>query len=104
MAEHRKLAFTSSSTTAELFGLHLAADPLADYTEAQWAIILCNSRATLLRLKKPQERGPLLQQLARKLRNLKGEGRDTSPHRVPSHVGLEENKRANSLDEATHWG
>lgn len=59
VAEQRKLASTSSPTTAELLGLHLTADPLADHTEEQWAIILRNSRATLLRLTEaPRTRDP----------------------------------------------
>lgn len=101
-AVQRKLTFASSSTTAELVGLHLAADVLGEHAETTQAVVLCDSRAALLRLQSSQKNGPLVQQLAKKLRDLQREGRSISLHWVPAHVGLKGNEQADALAKAAH--
>ncbi|XP_077553286.1 uncharacterized protein LOC144168080 [Haemaphysalis longicornis] len=98
----RRLSFASSSTTAELVGLHLAADALTKRRDINQAVILCDSRAALLRLQNPNKHGPLVRQLAKKLRDLHTEGRRVSLHWVPAHVGLAGNELADTLAKAAH--
>ncbi|XP_077552119.1 uncharacterized protein LOC144166485 [Haemaphysalis longicornis] len=98
----RRLSFASSSTKAELVGLHLAADALTERRDIIHAVILCDSRAALLRLQNPHKHGPLVRQLAKKLRDLHSEGRRVSLHWVPAHVGLAGNELADTLAKAAH--
>ncbi|XP_077550592.1 uncharacterized protein LOC144163714 [Haemaphysalis longicornis] len=100
----RRLNFASSSTTAELVGLHLAADALAGRPDIKQAVLLCDSRAALQRLQKPSKHGPLVQRLAKKLRDLQQGDRRISLHWVPAHVRLEGNECADSLAKAAHSG
>ncbi|KAH9384908.1 hypothetical protein HPB48_026938 [Haemaphysalis longicornis] len=98
----RRLSFASSSRTAELVGLHLAADALTERRDIIQAVILCDSRAALLRLQNPHKHEPLVRQPGKKLRDLHSEGRRVSLHWVPAHVGLAGNKLAGSLAKAAH--
>lgn len=103
LARACKLSFASSSTTAELAGLHLAADSLLQQEEGREpAVILCDSKAALSRLQRPAKSGPLVANICRKFEQLKQGGRDVCLQWVPSHVGLRGNELADDQAKAAH--
>lgn len=63
-----ELPFPASSTTAELAGLHLAADVLAEDPPAESVAVLCNSRAALYTLANHSRAGLTANLLASKFR------------------------------------
>ncbi|XP_072145070.1 uncharacterized protein [Dermacentor andersoni] len=67
-----RLYYRASSTTAELAGLHLAADILEESPHITSAAILCDSRSALQQLLLDERAPPLAQRLAVRLHVLQG--------------------------------
>ncbi|XP_037507057.1 uncharacterized protein LOC119383121 [Rhipicephalus sanguineus] len=97
-----RLPFPASSTAAELAGLHLAADLLAEDIPAVPIAVLCDSKAALQTLANHRRAGLTGNLLATKFRALAASGASVSFHWLPSHVGIAGNEEADRLAKAAH--
>ncbi|XP_037515483.1 uncharacterized protein LOC119391904 [Rhipicephalus sanguineus] len=97
-----RLPFPASSTAAELAGLHLAADLLAEDIPAEPVAVLCDSRAALQILVNRRRAGMTASLLTTKFRALTDAGLSVSFHWLPSHVGIAGNEEADTLAKAAH--
>nr|XP_037287166.1 uncharacterized protein LOC119180127 [Rhipicephalus microplus] len=97
-----QLPFPASSTAAELAGLHLAADLLAEDPPAEPVAVVCDSRAALQTLSNHRRGGLNGSLLASKFRALTTSGTSVSFHWLPSHVGIAGNEEADTLAKAAH--
>ncbi|XP_049270066.1 uncharacterized protein LOC125757867 [Rhipicephalus sanguineus] len=97
-----KLPFPASSTAAELTGLHLAADLLAEDIPSEPVAVLCDSKAALQILANHRDTGLTGSLLAAKYRALAASGASVSFHWLPSHVGIAGNEEADALAKAAH--
>ncbi|XP_065311909.2 uncharacterized protein [Dermacentor albipictus] len=96
-----RLSYRASSTTAELAGLHLAADILEESPHITSAAILCDSRAALQQLLLDERGPPLAQRLACRLHALQPSC-DLRLQWIPSHVGVAGNETADQLARRAH--
>ncbi|XP_072145145.1 uncharacterized protein [Dermacentor andersoni] len=96
-----RLSYRASSTTAELAGLHLAADILEESPHITSAAILCDSRAALQQLLLDERGPPLAQRLACRLHALQSSC-DLRLQWIPSHVGVAGNETADQLARRAH--
>ncbi|XP_070392586.1 uncharacterized protein [Dermacentor albipictus] len=87
----------ASSTAAELAGLHLAVDLLAEALPATPAAIFCESKATLLCLQNPDRDSLGIALLSSRLTTLQDAGCSLSLHWLPAHVGIPANEEADTL-------
>ncbi|XP_037520770.1 uncharacterized protein LOC119397417 [Rhipicephalus sanguineus] len=99
-----RLPFHSSSTAAELAGLHLAADHLATNLPELPVAIITDSRPTLQALLQPDQAGVTVALLHAKLTALRASGVHLSLHWLPSHVGIAGNEEADAAARAAHHG
>ncbi|XP_075735269.1 uncharacterized protein LOC119170629 [Rhipicephalus microplus] len=97
-----KLPFPASSTAAELAGLHLAVDLLAEDIPLEPAAVLCDSKAALQTLANSRRAGLTACLLTAKVRALTDAGVSVSFHWLPSHVGIAGNEKADTLSKAAH--
>nr|XP_050030530.1 uncharacterized protein LOC126526717 [Dermacentor andersoni] len=96
-----RLYYRASSTTAELAGLHLAADFLEESPHISSAAILCDSRSALQQLLLDERAPPLAQRLAVRLHALQGRC-NLRLQWIPSHVGVAGNETADQLARRAH--
>ncbi|XP_072144402.1 uncharacterized protein [Dermacentor andersoni] len=97
-----RLPCRASSTTAELVGIHLAADVLEQSPHISRAAILTDSRPALQQLLL-EERAPLLaHRVACRLHALQQRGFDLRLQWVPSHVGVTGNEAVDKLARRAH--
>ncbi|XP_070395507.1 uncharacterized protein [Dermacentor albipictus] len=96
-----RLYYRASSTTAELAGLHLAADILEESPHITSAAILCDSRSALQQLLLDEHAPPLAQRLAVRLHALQGRC-NLRLQWIPSHVGVAGNETADRLARRAH--
>nr|XP_037289671.1 uncharacterized protein LOC119183742 [Rhipicephalus microplus] len=87
-----RLPFAASSTAAELAGLHLAVDLLAEDIPLEPAAVLCDSKAALQTLANSRPAGLTACLLAAKVRAITDAGVSVSFHWLPSHVGIAGNE------------
>ncbi|XP_037505979.1 uncharacterized protein LOC119382352 [Rhipicephalus sanguineus] len=97
-----RLPFPASSTAAELAGLHLAADLLAEDIPSEPVAVLCDGKAALQILANHRDTGLTGSLLAAKYRALAASGASVSFHWLPSHVGIAGNEEADALAKAAH--
>lgn len=97
-----RLHFPSSSQTAEIAALNLAATLLLESPEIKNAAILTDSRAALQALAKPSKGPRLLQVCARNFQRLAESGCDTVLQWIPSHCGIGGNELADELARSAH--
>lgn len=102
-----RLPFPASSTTAELAGLHLAADLLLEHAgRGGKALVLTDSRPALLRLKAADQphssAGHVELALAAKLQAVASGGCKVRLHWLPAHVGIPGNEAADALAKDAH--
>ncbi|XP_070384815.1 uncharacterized protein [Dermacentor albipictus] len=95
------LYYRASSTTAELAGLHLAADILEESPHITSAAILCDSRSALQQLLLDERAPPLAQRLAVRLHALQGRC-NLRLQWIPTHVGVAGNETADQLARRAH--
>nr|XP_037286144.1 uncharacterized protein LOC119179175 [Rhipicephalus microplus] len=97
-----RLWYCASSTTAELFGLLLAADLLRKSPAIKSAAIFCDSKPAPSKLSR-EERGPLLaQRVAHSLLTLQKRGCDLVLQWLPSRVSIAGNEAADELAKRAH--
>nr|XP_037284109.1 uncharacterized protein LOC119176867 [Rhipicephalus microplus] len=99
---HCRLPFPASSMAAELAGLHLAVDLLAEDIHLEPAAVLCDSKAALQTLANSRRAGLTACLLRAKVRALTDAGVSVSFHWLPSHVGIAGNEKAVTLAKAAH--
>ncbi|XP_070378055.1 uncharacterized protein [Dermacentor albipictus] len=97
-----RLPFAASSTAAELAGLHLAADLLAEHLPQQPVAVVCDSKPALQALVNPRRAGLTVVLLLAKLTALATAGLPVSFHWLPSHVGVAGNEEADTYAKAAH--
>ncbi|XP_037521857.1 uncharacterized protein LOC119399114 [Rhipicephalus sanguineus] len=97
-----RLPFKASSTAAELAGLHLAADLLAEDPPQTTVAVLCDSRPALQILADLQPQGLTAAILKSKFAALDSAGIPISFHWLPSHVGIAGNEEADALAREAH--
>ncbi|XP_077541318.1 uncharacterized protein LOC144153571 [Haemaphysalis longicornis] len=100
-------AFPASSTTAELAGLHLAADLLLERAgQDSEALVLTDSRPALLRLREADQPssscGYVETSLAAKLHAVASGGCHVQLQWLPSHMGMPGNEEADALAKGAH--
>ncbi|XP_075732420.1 uncharacterized protein LOC119185098 [Rhipicephalus microplus] len=88
-----RLPFPASSTAAELAGLHLAEDLLAEDIPLEPAAVLCDSKAALQTLANSRRAGLTACLLRAKVRTLTDTGVSVSFHWLPSHVAIAGNEK-----------
>ncbi|XP_075732616.1 uncharacterized protein LOC142775159 [Rhipicephalus microplus] len=97
-----RLPFPASSTAAELAGLHLAVDLLAEDIPLEPATVLCDSKAALQTLANSRRARLTACLLTAKVRALTDAGASVSFYWLPSHVGITGNEKADTLAKAAH--
>nr|XP_037270233.1 uncharacterized protein LOC119161824 [Rhipicephalus microplus] len=97
-----RLPFPASSTAAELAGLHLAVDLLAEDIPLEPAAVLCDSKAAVQTLANSRRAGLTACLLTAKVRALTDAGVSVAFHWLPSHVGIAGNEKADTLAKAAH--
>ncbi|XP_075535066.1 uncharacterized protein LOC142570580 [Dermacentor variabilis] len=97
-----RLPFRVSSTAAELAGLHLAADLLAEDPPTKPVAMLSDSRPALQALSDHHRHGVNETLLRAKISALSAVGVAISFHWLPSHVGIAGNEEADVLAKAAH--
>ncbi|XP_070382492.1 uncharacterized protein [Dermacentor albipictus] len=104
LACHRqcRLPFAASSTAAELAGLHLAADLLAEHLPQQPVAVVCDSKPALQALVNPRRAGLTVVLLLAKLTALATAGIPISFHWLASHVGVAGNEEADTYAKAAN--
>lgn len=103
MAKQCGLPFPASTTTAEIAGLHLAADLAADLRPPR-VTIFCDSKAALQHLQQPHKHAPTVAALHAKLTHLASGGCEVCVQWVPTRVGIAGNEAADRLAKAAHSG
>ncbi|XP_037503740.1 uncharacterized protein LOC119378788 [Rhipicephalus sanguineus] len=93
---------TAAFSGAELAGLHLAADLLAEDIPSEPVTVLCDSKAALQILANHRDTGLTGSLVAAKYRALAASGASVSFHWLPSHVGIAGNEEADALAKAAH--
>ncbi|XP_077544529.1 uncharacterized protein LOC144157036 [Haemaphysalis longicornis] len=102
-----RLPFPASSTTAELAGLHLAADLLLERAGPDCkALVLTDSRPALLRLQSADQPGSssghVEQSLVAKLHAVASRGCTVQLHWLPAHIGIPGNEAADAQAKGAH--
>lgn len=97
-----RIPFAASSTAAELAGLHLAADVLAEDPPRQPVAVLCDSKPALQSLINHRRSGLTGALLSSKFSALAAAGVTISFHWLPSHVGIAGNEEADTLAKTAH--
>ncbi|XP_077560896.1 uncharacterized protein LOC144175746 [Haemaphysalis longicornis] len=102
-----RLPFPASSTTAELAGLHLAADLLLERAgQDSEALVLTDSRPALLQLREADQPssscGYVETSLAAKLHAVASGGCHIQLQWLPSHMGIPGNEEADALAKGAH--
>nr|XP_050041161.1 uncharacterized protein LOC126538348 [Dermacentor andersoni] len=97
-----RLPFAASSTAAELAGLHLAADLLAEHLPQQPVAVVCDSKPVLQALANLRRAGLTVVLLLAKLTALTTAGIPISFLWLPSHVGVAGNEEADTYAKAAH--
>lgn len=92
----------ASSTAAEVAGLHLAVDLLSEELPGVPAAILCDSKAALLGLQRPESASLGVALLSTRLTALQDAGHPVSLHWIPAHVGIPGNEAADTLAKDAH--
>ncbi|XP_075535232.1 uncharacterized protein LOC142570786 [Dermacentor variabilis] len=98
----QRVGSSASSTAAELAGLHLAADLLAEHLPQQPVAVVCETKPALQALVKPRRAGLAVVLLLAKLTALATAGIPISFHWLPSHVGVAGNEEADTYAKAAH--
>ncbi|XP_070384135.1 uncharacterized protein [Dermacentor albipictus] len=97
-----RLSGHASSTAAELAGLHLAVDLLAEELPATPAAIFCDSKAALLCLQNPKRASLGVALLSSRLTAFQDAECSLSLHWLPAHVGIPGNEEADTLAKSAH--
>ncbi|XP_054920212.1 uncharacterized protein [Dermacentor andersoni] len=92
----------ASSTAAELAGLHLAVDLLAEELPATPAAIFCDSKAAMFCLQNPDRASFGVALLSSRLTALQDAGCSVSLRWLPAHVGIPGNEEAYTLAKSAH--
>ncbi|XP_075540141.1 uncharacterized protein LOC142575064 [Dermacentor variabilis] len=87
----------ATSTAAEVAGLHLAVDVLAQELPATPVTIYCDSKAALLSLQRPERASIRVGLLSNRLMALQEAGCSVSLRWLPAHVGIPGNEEADAL-------
>ncbi|XP_037558398.1 uncharacterized protein LOC119435745 [Dermacentor silvarum] len=102
VARQCRLSYRASSTTAELVGLHLAADILEESPFLNRAAIRCDPRSALRHFLLDERAPPLAQRVPCRLHTLQQQGSDLRLQWIPSHVGISGNESADDLARRAH--
>ncbi|XP_075543795.1 uncharacterized protein LOC142578279 [Dermacentor variabilis] len=92
----------ATSTAAEVAGLHLAVDLLAEELPATPVTIYCDSKAALLSLQRPERATFGVALLLTRLMALQKASCSVSLHWLPAHVGIPGNEEADALAKRAH--
>ncbi|XP_072142920.1 uncharacterized protein [Dermacentor andersoni] len=92
----------ATSTAAEVAGLHLAVDLLAEELPVTPVTIYCDSKAALLSLQRPERASLGVSLLSTRLMALQEAGCSVSLHWLPAHVGIPGNEEADALAKRAH--
>nr|XP_050031042.1 uncharacterized protein LOC126527297 [Dermacentor andersoni] len=92
----------ATSTAAEVAGLHLAVDLLAEELPVTPVTIYCDSKAALLSLQRPERASLGVSLLSTRLMALQEAGCSVSLHWLPAHLGIPGNEEADALAKRTH--
>ncbi|XP_065310172.1 uncharacterized protein [Dermacentor albipictus] len=92
----------ATSTVAEVAGLHLAVDLLAEELQATPVTIYCDSKAALLSLQRPERACLGVALLSTRLMALQKAGCSVSLHWLPAHIGIPGNEEADALAKRAH--